>query len=218
MDVTSILEPLNDAQRDAVASESQNLLVLAGAGSGKTRVLVHRIAWLIQAEGLSPWSILAVTFTNKTAREMRSRIEEMPRADSIVQELSRVELIDNIRDDSEIMEISRVEAIDDIRDAEQSVVEFLDDIEDIEELDELDTELDTELASRQGGISIEEMSNAELESASVSACNRSRHRLVLWQTTAAWLSPLNHDASKKGIDYPNARYPWRTGHPTKTVR
>ncbi len=77
MDVTRILEPLNDAQRDAVASESQNLLVLAGAGSGKTRVLVHRIAWLIQAEGLSPWSILAVTFTNKAAREMRSRIEDM---------------------------------------------------------------------------------------------------------------------------------------------
>ena len=77
MDVTHILEPLNDAQRDAVASETQNLLVLAGAGSGKTRVLVHRIAWLIRAEGLSPWSILAVTFTNKAAREMRSRIEEM---------------------------------------------------------------------------------------------------------------------------------------------
>ncbi|MCZ6828750.1 MAG: DNA helicase II [Gammaproteobacteria bacterium] len=77
MDVTQILEPLNDAQRDAVASESQNLLVLAGAGSGKTRVLVHRIAWLIQAQGLSPWSILAVTFTNKAAREMRSRIEDM---------------------------------------------------------------------------------------------------------------------------------------------
>jgi DNA helicase-2/ATP-dependent DNA helicase PcrA len=77
MDVTRILDPLNDAQRDAVAAENQNLLVLAGAGSGKTRVLVHRIAWLIQAEGLSPWSILAVTFTNKSAREMRSRIEEM---------------------------------------------------------------------------------------------------------------------------------------------
>ncbi len=77
MDVTRILEPLNDAQRDAVASESQNMLVLAGAGSGKTRVLVHRIAWLVQAEGLSPWAILAVTFTNKAAREMRSRIEDM---------------------------------------------------------------------------------------------------------------------------------------------
>ncbi len=77
MDVTAILDPLNDAQRDAVACESQNMLVLAGAGSGKTRVLVHRIAWLIKAEGYSPWSILAVTFTNKAAREMRSRIEEM---------------------------------------------------------------------------------------------------------------------------------------------
>jgi len=77
MDVSEILSPLNEAQRDAVAAESQNMLVLAGAGSGKTRVLVHRIAWLIKAEGFSPWSILAVTFTNKAAREMRSRIEEM---------------------------------------------------------------------------------------------------------------------------------------------
>jgi DNA helicase-2/ATP-dependent DNA helicase PcrA len=77
MDVTDILSSLNDAQRDAVAAESQNMLVLAGAGSGKTRVLVHRIAWLIRAEDFSPWSILAVTFTNKAAREMRSRIEEM---------------------------------------------------------------------------------------------------------------------------------------------
>ncbi|MFT4612895.1 MAG: DNA helicase-2/ATP-dependent DNA helicase PcrA [Bacteroidia bacterium] len=77
MDVTDILSPLNDAQRDAVAAEGQNMLVLAGAGSGKTRVLVHRIAWLIRAEDFSPWSILAVTFTNKAAREMRGRIEEM---------------------------------------------------------------------------------------------------------------------------------------------
>ena len=77
MDVSDILSPLNEAQRDAVAAESQNMLVLAGAGSGKTRVLVHRIAWLIRAEDYSPWSILAVTFTNKAAREMRTRIEEM---------------------------------------------------------------------------------------------------------------------------------------------
>jgi len=77
MDVSDILSPLNDAQRDAVAADSQNMLVLAGAGSGKTRVLVHRIAWLIRAEGFSPYSILAVTFTNKAAREMRGRIEEM---------------------------------------------------------------------------------------------------------------------------------------------
>ena len=77
MDVSDILSPLNDAQRDAVAAENQNMLVLAGAGSGKTRVLVHRIAWLVRAEGFSPWSILAVTFTNKAAREMRGRIEDM---------------------------------------------------------------------------------------------------------------------------------------------
>ena len=77
MDVSEILSPLNEAQRDAVGAENQNMLVLAGAGSGKTRVLVHRIAWLIKAEGFSPWSILAVTFTNKAAREMRGRIEEM---------------------------------------------------------------------------------------------------------------------------------------------
>ncbi|MEH6592841.1 MAG: DNA helicase II [Halioglobus sp.] len=77
MDVSDILSPLNDAQREAVAAESDNLLVLAGAGSGKTRVLVHRIAWLIRARNFSPHSILAVTFTNKAAKEMRNRIEEM---------------------------------------------------------------------------------------------------------------------------------------------
>jgi DNA helicase-2/ATP-dependent DNA helicase PcrA len=77
MDVSDILSPLNDAQRDAVGADSDNLLVLAGAGSGKTRVLVHRIAWLIRAQALSPHSILAVTFTNKAAKEMRNRIEEM---------------------------------------------------------------------------------------------------------------------------------------------
>lgn len=77
MDVSDILSPLNDAQRDAVVAENENMLVLAGAGSGKTRVLVHRIAWLVRAEDFSPWSILAVTFTNKAAREMRGRIEQM---------------------------------------------------------------------------------------------------------------------------------------------
>lgn len=77
MDVSDLLSDLNDAQRQAVAAENQNMLVLAGAGSGKTRVLVHRIAWLIRAEQFSPWSILAVTFTNKAAREMRNRIEQM---------------------------------------------------------------------------------------------------------------------------------------------
>ena len=77
MDVTHILDGLNDPQREAVTAPPGNLLVLAGAGSGKTRVLVHRIAWLIEAEGCSPHGILAVTFTNKAAAEMRSRIETL---------------------------------------------------------------------------------------------------------------------------------------------
>ena len=77
MDVTSILDSLNDAQRSAVAAPVCSMLVLAGAGSGKTRVLVHRIAWLVQAEAMSPYSVMAVTFTNKAAAEMRSRIEEL---------------------------------------------------------------------------------------------------------------------------------------------
>ena len=77
MDVTPILDPLNDAQRDAVTAPAAPLLVVAGAGSGKTRVLVHRIAWLIQVEQVSPLGILAVTFTNKAAQEMRGRIQDL---------------------------------------------------------------------------------------------------------------------------------------------
>ncbi|MBW6392959.1 DNA helicase II [Billgrantia antri] len=76
-DVTAILDQLNPAQREAVSAPQGNMLVLAGAGSGKTRVLVHRIAWLMQAEGLSPYGVLAVTFTNKAAREMRTRLEAL---------------------------------------------------------------------------------------------------------------------------------------------
>ena len=77
MDVTSILKQLNPAQEEAVTSDKQHLLVLAGAGSGKTRVLVHRIAWKIQVDNISPYGLLAVTFTNKAAREMRERIDEL---------------------------------------------------------------------------------------------------------------------------------------------
>jgi len=75
MDVTPILENLNDAQRQAVTAPAEPALIIAGAGSGKTRVLVHRAAWLIDVEGISPHSLLAVTFTNKAAAEMRHRIE-----------------------------------------------------------------------------------------------------------------------------------------------
>ncbi|WP_339489064.1 DNA helicase II [Pseudomonas sp. EL_65y_Pfl2_R95] len=76
-DLSLLLNSLNDAQRQAVAAGLGRQLVLAGAGSGKTRVLVHRIAWLIQVENASPHSILSVTFTNKAAAEMRARIEQM---------------------------------------------------------------------------------------------------------------------------------------------
>jgi len=77
MDVSHIFESLNDAQRQAVSSGSGAMLVLAGAGSGKTRVLTQRVAWLVEALQVSPLSMLAVTFTNKAAREMQGRIETL---------------------------------------------------------------------------------------------------------------------------------------------
>ena len=76
-----MLNSLNEPQLQAVTAPPGNLLVLAGAGSGKTRVLVQRIAWLVQNNHTSPFDVMAVTFTNKAAAEMRGRLEsllEMP--------------------------------------------------------------------------------------------------------------------------------------------
>ncbi|WP_148864525.1 DNA helicase II [Marinobacter fonticola] len=77
MDVSPIIDSLNDAQREAVTAQNDHLLVLAGAGSGKTRVLVHRMAWLMQVDQVPATGLLSVTFTNKAAREMRYRIGEL---------------------------------------------------------------------------------------------------------------------------------------------
>lgn len=76
MDISLLLDQLNDGQRNAVAANSKHQLVLAGAGSGKTRVLVQRIGWLLHVENISPFAVMAVTFTNKAAKEMRGRLEQ----------------------------------------------------------------------------------------------------------------------------------------------